>query len=85
MDSSDFTTPCIRLELASPGRMGSLTIYWRSLDKIGIANPPADKIAAVDPAAVETLRPLDRQFTKGEQGWIPFLILPTKEQMTEHI
>lgn len=35
---------------------------------MGIVNPPAESIAAVDPAAVETLRPLDRQCTKGELG-----------------
>ena len=42
---------------------------------MGIANPPAESIAAVDPAAVETLRPLDLQWTKGEQGWPSLLIL----------
>lgn len=75
MNSSDFTTPCITLVLDAPGAMGSLTIYCSSLDKMGIAYPPAESIAAVDPAAVETLRPLERQFTKGEQDWPSFLIL----------
>lgn len=41
---------------------------------MGIGNPPADSIAAVDPAAVEILRPLDRQFNKGEHD-CSFLIL----------
>jgi hypothetical protein len=69
--------PCIKLE-AAPGEMGSLTIYWRSRDKMGIGNPPAESIAAVEPAAVETLRPLDRQFTKGEKDWLSLLILQIK-------
>lgn len=60
---SDFTHPCITPELAPLGSMGSLTMYWRSFDNIGITKPPAESIAAVDPAAVETLKPLDRQFT----------------------
>lgn len=42
---------------------------------MGIGNPPADCIAAVEPVAVETLRPLDLQFTRGEHGWSPSLIL----------
>ena len=42
---------------------------------MGIGNPPAESIAAVEPAAVETLRPLDRQFTKEENGWFSFFIL----------
>lgn len=62
MDWSDLTIPCIRLEMAAPGEIGSLTIYWRSWDETGITNPPPESIAAVDPAAVETLIPLDRQF-----------------------
>ena len=62
--------------MAAPGEIGFLTGYWRSRDKIGIANPPAESMAAVDPAAVETLRPLDRQFTNGEHVWSFFLILP---------
>lgn len=33
-------------------------------------------MAAVDPAAVEILRPLDRQFTNGEHVWSSPLILP---------
>lgn len=41
---------------------------------MGIVNPPAESIAAVDPAAVETLSPLDLQFIKEED--VPlFLIL----------
>lgn len=35
---------------------------------MGIGNPPAESIAAVEPAAVETLRPLDLQLTGGEHG-----------------
>lgn len=35
---------------------------------MGIGNPPAERIAAVEPAAVETLRPLDLQLTSGEHG-----------------
>lgn len=42
---------------------------------MGIGNPPAESIAAVEPEAVETLRPLDRQFTKGENGRFSLLIL----------
>lgn len=45
---------------------------------MGIGNPPAESIAAVEPAAVETLRPLDRQFTKGEKDWSSLLILQIK-------
>lgn len=56
--------------------MGSLTIYWRSPDRTGMANPPAESIAAVDPAAVETLRPLDLQFTNGEHANLSLWILP---------
>jgi len=41
-------------------------MYWRSRDKMGIGNPPAECIAAVEPAAVETLRPLDLQLIGGE-------------------
>lgn len=37
--------------------------------------PPAESIAAVDPAAVETLRPLDRQLTKCELASLLLLIL----------
>ncbi|PKA65342.1 hypothetical protein AXF42_Ash005675 [Apostasia shenzhenica] len=48
------------------GEMGSLTMYWSSLLAIGMGNPPAESMAAVDPAAVHTLRPLDRQLTKEE-------------------
>ncbi|MFS7921621.1 hypothetical protein Hanom_Chr03g00239141 [Helianthus anomalus] len=55
--------------------MGSLTMYWRSLDKTGIWYPPADSIAAVDPVAVEILRPLDLQLTRGELDSPSFLIL----------
>lgn len=44
---------------------------------MGITNPPAESIAADEPAAVETLRPLDRQFTNGEHGMPSLLILPT--------
>lgn len=49
-----------------------------------IANPPADSMAAVDPAAVETLRPLDRQWTKGEQAWSSILILSTNRIQCEN-
>ena len=37
MDWSDLIIPCINL-IAAPGEMGSLTIYWRSSDKTGMAN-----------------------------------------------
>lgn len=77
MDWWHLINPCIKLE-AAPDEMGSLTMYWRSCDNMGIGNPPAESIAAVAPAAVETLRPLDRQFTKGEHGWPLLLILQTK-------
>lgn len=76
MDWWDLINPCIKLE-ATPGEMGSLTIYWRSWDNMGIGNPPAESIAAVDPAAVETLRPLDRECAKGAHGWSSPLILQT--------
>jgi len=66
--------PCIRSE-AAPGEIGSLVMYCRSRDKIGIGNPPAECIAAVEPAAVETRRPLDLQLTRGEHGVSPSLIL----------
>ena len=62
--------------MAAPGKIGSLTGYWRSRDKIGIANPPAESIADVDPTTAEILRPFDRQFTNGEHVWSSFLILP---------
>lgn len=74
---SDLINPCIKLE-AAPGEMGSLTMYWRSWSKMGIGKPPAESIAAVEPAAVETLRPLDRQFTKGESGSTSLIILQIK-------
>lgn len=74
MDSSDFINPCIKLE-AAPGEIGSLTMYCSSRDKMGIGNPPAESIAAVDPAAAETLKPLDRQCTKGDMDRSFFLIL----------
>lgn len=74
MDWCDLINPCIKLEVF-PGEMGSRTINWRSWDKIGIGKPPAESIAAVDPAAVETLRPLDREFTKGEHNSPSLLIL----------
>lgn len=77
IDSLDFTTPCMTLELA-PGDIGSLTMYWRSLDKMGIANPPAESIAAVDPAAVDTLRPLDLLFTNEEHCLPSLQILSTE-------
>lgn len=76
MDCWDLINPCIKLD-ATPGEMGSLTMYWRSWDNMGIGNPPAESIAAVDPAAVETLRPLDRECTKGVHGWSSPLILQT--------
>lgn len=50
------------------GAIGSLTMYCRSRDNICIACPPAECIAAVEPAAVETLRPLDLQLIRGEAG-----------------
>lgn len=59
--------------------MGSRTIYWRSLDKIGITDPPAESIAAVDPAAVETLKPLDRECSKDELGLALRVILLRKQ------
>lgn len=46
--------------------IGSLTMYCRSLLVMGIGNPPADSMAAVDPAAVQIRRPLDRQFIRDE-------------------
>lgn len=70
-----FIVPCIKLNWDVSREMGSLTMYWRSLDKIGIGNPPADSIAADEPAAVETLRPLDLQCTRGKLDWPSFLIL----------
>lgn len=42
---------------------------------MGIVDPPAECIAAVDPAAVETLRPLDLQCSREEGGPPSFLIL----------
>lgn len=75
IDWPGFTNPCIREEEASK-EIGSLTIYWRSRDRIGTLTPPAESIAAVDPAAVETRRPLDRQFTSGVQDWPSCLSLP---------
>lgn len=42
---------------------------------MGIVNPPAESIAAVDPAAVETLNPLDLQFSKEVRDAPSFLIL----------
>lgn len=48
---------------------------------MGIWYPPAESIAAVEPAAVETLRPLDRQFTTGEHEW-PFLLILNENRET---
>jgi len=42
-------------------------------------DPPAESMAAVDPAAVETLKPLDRQLTKELHDWLLSLSLPQKE------
>lgn len=61
--------------------MGSLTIYWSSFDKIGITDPPAESIAAVDPAAVETLRPLDLECSKEEKGF-PFCVILLRKEYT---
>lgn len=47
---------------------------------MGIANPPADCIAAVDPAAVDTLRPLDLLCANGEQYSPCFWILSTEKK-----
>lgn len=44
--------------------------------------PPAESIAAVDPAAVETLRPLDRQLTKCELASLLLLILNDRENIS---
>lgn len=52
---------------------------------MGIGKPPAESIAAVDPAAVDTLRPLDREFTKGEHGWSSLLILQTRSPIYKFI
>lgn len=76
--SSDLMNPCIKGEVG-PIEIGSLTINWSSFDKMGIANPPAESIAAVDPAAVETLRPLDLVCTKEDIGFSFCMIL-----LTEH-
>lgn len=57
------------------GEMGSLTMYWSSLPDIGMGNPPAESMAAVEPAAVQILRPLDRQLSKDELFWFSLLIL----------
>lgn len=84
MDWWDLINPCTKLEV-SPGEMGSLTINWRSSDNMGIGKPPAESIAAVDPAAVDTLRPLDREFTKGEHGWSSLLILQTRSPIYKFI
>lgn len=69
--SYDCTNPCVKFE---PAAMGSLTKYCSSLEKMGIVNPPAECIAAVDPAPVDTLRPLDLEWSRGE-GSPSFLIL----------
>jgi hypothetical protein len=62
MNWSGLKVECIN-EAVEPGDIGSLTMNCRSRDNIGITNPPADCIAAVEPAAVQILRPLERQFT----------------------
>ena len=46
---------------------------------MGIRKPPADSIAAVDPAAVDTLKPLDRQLVRGELAFPSFLILKERK------
>ena len=46
---------------------------------MGIRKPPADSIAAVDPAAVDTLKPLDRQLVRGELSFPSFLILKERK------
>lgn len=51
---------------------------------MGIANPPADSIAAVDPAAVETLKPLDLQCTNEEEGF-SFLLALIFANISVHI
>lgn len=71
--------------VVEPGEMGSLTMNCRSRDNIGIMNPPADRIAAVEPAAVQTLRPLERQFTVfGRVSPSLFLILRTLYRTLVH-
>lgn len=53
--------PCIRPRWLMCGSIGSLTWYWRAVASGCITNPPADFIAPVEPIAVQTRRPLDRQ------------------------
>lgn len=56
-------------------------MYCRSLLVMGIGNPPADNMAAVDPAAVQTRRPLDRQFIRDKSVLFFDFMLCTKGSM----
>nr|GEU94938.1 NADH kinase [Tanacetum cinerariifolium] len=53
--------------IADPCPASASRFSFRSVDKMGIWKPPADSIAAVDPAAVDTLKPLDRQLVRGRK------------------
>ena len=53
--------------------MGSLTMYCRSFDKMGMENPPFEIVALVHPVVVEILSPLAWEWIRDDRA-SPFAV-----------